>query len=98
MPEKEWKIYLDEETYLVVERHTMKGILISFKIVLIHKSICISRYDCTHGFPHKDVLGQKSGLLLKQSLTTLPLHEAFEKAMLDFKKNWRTEIEFYFSR
>ena len=70
MPEKEWIIDLGE-IRVYVWRETRAGGLLDFVVVLMKWSStaweCITRYDCTHGFAHRDVLGKKGGLLYKQT-------------------------------
>jgi len=66
MPLRNWRIDLGE-FQIVVRRQTEQGVLVDFLVALLawdgEEWVCITRYDCTHGFPHQDVLGVRGGLL-----------------------------------
>jgi hypothetical protein len=68
MPFKEGMIELGDAR-IYVWRFTEAGELVSFAVVLLALALidrewgCITRYDCAHGFAHRDVIGRASGLL-----------------------------------
>ena len=51
----------------------------------------VARYDCAHGFPHIDVL-KKSGAREKESLEGLSLENVVNRAVDDFKENWKVYL------
>ena len=70
MPQKQWIIELGDARILV-SRATARGNVESFAVILLVWTEagweCATRYDCAHGFAHRDVLGRRAGLLYKQS-------------------------------
>ena len=46
-----------------------------------------ARYDTCHGRPHLDVVNEKGELVLKRWMEERSIGEAFQQALLDFKKN-----------
>jgi hypothetical protein len=56
---------------------------------------CVTRYDCVHGFPHRDVIGKESGLLYKQTFRGLTLEQVFRYAIHDCQKNYERHIRFF---
>ena len=47
----------------------------------------VARYDTCHGWPHLDVVNGKGELVLKRWMEEGDIGEAFQQAILDFKKN-----------
>jgi hypothetical protein len=95
MPLKQWIVQLPDGFMLLVRRDTSSGHLIDFAVVLIFNDECVTRYDCAHGFPHRDVLGRKSGLIRKEFCSNMLLKEAFQDAIHDLSANYRAFYEFY---
>ena len=98
MPFKEWTIDLgDARVY--IWRSTDKGELMSFAVILLvclgDEWECVTRYDCVHGFPHRDVIGKESGLLYKQTFRGLTLEQVFRYAIHDCQKNYERHIRFF---
>jgi hypothetical protein len=95
---KEWTIELGEFR-IYIWRRTEAGVVVSFAVVLIawtgDEWECVTRYDCAHGFAHRDVLGKRAGLLYKQTFPGLDLEEIFHYAISDFQKNHEKHIRFY---
>ena len=54
-----------------------------------------TRYDCAHGFGHRDVIGRRAGLPYKQSFTGLTYEELFHHALCDFQENHAARIAYY---
>lgn len=100
MPLKEWIIELGGARILIW-RHTQSGVVISFAVVLIawidDEWECVTRYDCAHGFAHRDVLGKRGGLLYKRTFPGLTLEEIFHHAIRHCQKNCDQHIQFYFA-
>jgi hypothetical protein len=93
--EKEWRIPLDGPSYLAVHVVREYGRITGFAVVLIREGVCISRYDCAHEEPHRDVLGKKSALIRKEFCENMSKEEAFQHAISDFKKNCERYIAYY---
>jgi hypothetical protein len=95
MPLKEWIIHLPDGFDLLIRRDTSSGLLLDFAVVLVFSDECVTRYDCAHGFPHRDVLGKKSGLIRKDICSNVSMKEAFQHAIQDLSANYRAYYEFY---
>jgi len=50
-------------------------------------NIPAARYDTCHGWPHLDVVNGRGELVLKRWMEERDIGEAFQQALLDFKKN-----------
>ena len=100
MPLKYWIIEL-ERARILVSRTTRRGKVESFAVVLLAWTEvgweCATRYDCAHGFAHRDVIGRQGGLLYKQSFAGLTHAEIFRHALHDFQENHAAYIAFYLS-
>ena len=98
MPFKEWAIELGEFRILLW-RQTTEGVLVDFLVALLawngEQWACITRYDCAHGFPHRDLLGRRSGLLYKEEFPGLTLNEVFNHAVNDFKTSYEAHASFF---
>jgi hypothetical protein len=98
MPYKEWTIDLGEFR-IFVWRRTVKGRLVDFLVALLfwngEKWECISRYDCSHGFPHQDVVGIRGGLLYKEEFPGLDYEQIFYHAVRDCQKNYQEHARFF---
>jgi hypothetical protein len=98
MPLKSWRINLGE-FQIVVTRHTEKGVLVDFLVALLawtgSKWECITRYDCAHGFAHRDVIGERGGVLYKQPFPGLSYAQVFDYALLDFQKSYEAHLQFF---
>lgn len=67
MPEKDWIVWLDRARRVEVERRSRGGRVTGFRSVLpadidgeMH---CVTRYDTSHGFAHRDVLAFGEALI-----------------------------------
>ena len=98
MPLKKWRIDFGEFQILVT-RHTEKGVLVDFVLALLAwtgtKWECVTRYDCAHGFPHRDVNGARRGLLYKQTFPGLTYDQVFDHGILDLQKNYEDHLQFF---
>lgn len=92
MPEDNFEIWLDNETKILVIRHTDKGHYVAFAVVLVLLTetgwVQIGRFDTAHGTAHQDVLGRKAGLLQKIWLDHLSPRQAFQLAISTFEQNY----------
>ena len=75
------------------EKGKVKDIVVQYESFIEGKWIAILRYDCAHGFFHRDVLFQK-GEKEKQSISIVTLEDALNYAEQDIKDWW----EFYKER
>jgi hypothetical protein len=99
MKEISYEIFLDEEG---LERgririRTSKGqvvdVVVQYESFINHKWTPIVRYDCAHGFFHRDELYPK-GIKKKQVISITSLKDAVSYAEQDIKDRW----EFYKER
>jgi len=98
MPFKEWEIPL-ESARIYIWRETHAGVVISFAVVLLAwiggQWECVTRYDCAHSFPHRDVLGKRAGLLYKETFSAFTVEQVFHHAISDCQQNYQAHIAFY---
>ena len=87
----------DESEKLRIKIRTDKGkvidIVVQYESFIQNKWTAIVRYDCAHGFFHRDLLYPK-GEKEKQSITITSLEDALNYAEQDLKDRW----EFYKER
>ena len=91
MPEKEWTIE-NGETRIRVWRITRNGQVEDFAVVLMGwisgKWECVTRYDCAHGFAHRDVVGFRFGLRDKLPLLKFDnRNDEYEYAIRDIQEH-----------
>lgn len=98
MPFKEWTIELGDKR-IYIWRLTESGMVIAFAVVLIVWTgddwECVTRYDCAHGFAHRDVLGKDAGLLYKQTFPRLTFEQVFHHAIRDCQENHEKHLRFF---
>jgi len=79
----------EDEVYIEITKD--KNEITDFKVVYYTledgRTVEIVRYDCRHGFAHKDILCGKK--LQKEKMPDLPYKELFNLALHDIKNNWR---------
>jgi hypothetical protein len=99
MKEIAYEIFLDEKDLekLRIRIHTNKGqvldVVVQYESLINRKWTPIIRYDCAHGFFHRDELYSK-GLKEKQVISITSLKDAVSYAEQDIKDRW----EFYKER
>lgn len=100
MPPKDW-IIEREDARILVHRETKAGAVTAFAVVLLawrdgdwH---CATRYDCAHGFAHRDVLGFKCGLREKIPCASMTMKEAFAHALHDIQAHAPEYIRDFFA-
>ena len=89
MPEKEWMIE-NGETRIRIWRITHNGKVEDFAVVpmvwIYGKWECITRYDCVHGFAHRDVIGFRIGLRDKLPLLSFKSrNDEYDHAIRDIQ-------------
>ena len=92
MGERDYWTLLVPGVRLATDYMTRKGQMISFVIRLEKlredgEWTLAARYDTCHGWPHLDVVNGKGELVLKRWMEERDIGEAFQQALLDFKKN-----------
>jgi len=92
MGERDYWTLLVPGVRLATEYMTHKGQMVSFVIRLEKlredgEWRLEARYDTCHGWPHLDVVNGKGELVLKRWMEERDIGEAFQQALLDFKKN-----------
>lgn len=99
MKEISYQKFLDEDEYerLRIKIHSEKGklidIVIQYESFINNKWHPIVRYDCSHGFFHRDVM-KPNGEKEKQLISITSLKDALNYAEQDIKDRW----EFYKER
>ncbi len=101
MPERDFEIWIDGTTAVRIYQHTHRARLASFAVVLVvlleGKWVAVGRFDTAHGIPHRDVLGQKGGLLEKVWYDDLPPKDVFGLAIETFQNDHERIKNDYFS-
>ena len=81
----------DGENRLRIKINAEKGevieVVVQYESKIKDKWYPIVRYDCTHGFFHRDLLNQK-GEALKQPISIPNLKDALTYAEQDIKDRW----------
>ena len=99
MPSKDYKIWLDDRAYIVVELVMVKGRVVSFVVRLMRlegeQELNVARYDTAHGAPHRDVLGERAGLLSKTWYIDASLDSVLRQAVADFRRNYESYLRTY---
>jgi hypothetical protein len=92
---KKWVIYLADGFKIIVHRRLERGNITDFSIVLAYDEECITRYDTAHGAAHRDLLGQKQGLIEKRWCESLPINKVFTNAIEDLTQNYQAHLDFF---
>ncbi len=97
MPSKDYRIWLSDTTYIVVDLVMVRGRVVSFVVRLMVKigdhEYNVVRYDTAHGEPHRDILGLKQGVQRKDWFFDEPLDTVLQTAIADLKKNYEKYCE-----
>jgi hypothetical protein len=96
MPSKDYRIWLSDKAYIVVEFVMMRGQILSFVVLLMlledGKESNVARYDTAHGTPHLDRLGKRRGLLTKTWYINVRMDVVLRRAVDDFKSHYEHYI------
>jgi hypothetical protein len=96
MPEKDFIIWLDGQTYIKVDFVTSGGNVLSFTVRLMRieddGEFNVARYDIAHGVPHLDVNGRRKGQIRKVWHRGVPREKVLADAIADFKQNYEEYI------
>ena len=96
MPSKDYRIWINDTTYIVVDLVVIRGRLVSFVVRLMwiemNNTNNVVRYDTAHGTPHRDTLGKRRGLLRKDWYPSLALDIVLQRAIKDSKVNYENYI------
>jgi|ERR1035437_976352 hypothetical protein len=99
MKEISYKKFLDDSEHeqlrikIRTEKGKIKDMVVQYESYLFNKWTPIIRYDCSHGFFHRDVL-YPDGKKEKQTVPITTLNDALNYAEQDLKDRW----EFYKER
>lgn len=99
MPSKDYRIWINDTTYIVVDLIMVKGRVVSFVVRLMlvggERDVNVARYDTSHGAPHRDVLGKRRRLIRKEWFYSMSLGKVMQDAIADFKLNYENYIQGY---
>jgi hypothetical protein len=79
---------------IVIEKSKVKDVVIQYEAKIKDKWHTIVRYDCAHGFFHRDLLTVK-GDKIKQPIAISNLNDALTYAEQDLKDRWEWYKEQY---
>lgn len=103
LKKKEFTKYLDKEgkerlrVKISVEKGSIRDIVVQYETYWNGDWLAIIRYDCAHGFFHRDVLfyrGEKE----KQTIVIDNLQNALSYAEQDLKDRWEWYKKRYFKK
>lgn len=70
-------------------RGEVEGFVLQYETTIDHESVPVMRYDCAHGFAHRDTLDRQGRVVATDALSaTLSLKQALEVRGLDLLQNW----------
>lgn len=93
MKEKEFFIYLGARNkdrlrvHFKTERGKIVDLLLQYETFLVGKWTEIVRYDCAHGFFHRDIINP-NGSKEKKAIEIKNLNDAFTFARQDLEDKW----------
>ncbi|OFX54761.1 MAG: hypothetical protein A2046_00485 [Bacteroidetes bacterium GWA2_30_7] len=79
------------------DKGKVKDIVVQYESFIIGKWTAIVRYDCNHGFFHRDLL-QPNGDKEKQAISINNLEDALYYAEQDLKDRWEFYKEKYLKK
>ncbi len=98
MPSKDYRIWLSDSAYIVVDLTMFQGQVISFVVRLMAiqggREYNVARYDTAHGHPHKDVL-HPEGAGSKEEFLNYTNAEVLTFGQNDIRRNWKQDRERY---
>ncbi|MDP4239464.1 MAG: hypothetical protein Q8904_08355 [Bacteroidota bacterium] len=103
MKEIEFIVYLDNQQLnrlrvrLITENGELIDVLYQYESFINNNWVAIVRYDCTHGFFHRDVL-MPNGDKEKKSIEIDSLKNASKYAEQDLKDRWEWYKERYIKK
>ena len=100
MPSRDYRIWLSDSAYIVVDLMMLRGQIVSFvsRLMLLQSGgveANVARYDTAHGAPHLDVLGKRRGLLAKTWYLNVRMDAVLNRAIDDFKAHYESYIHNY---
>lgn len=91
MPSKSYTVWLDEDTFIVVDFRGFQGRITSFIVRLVHirggVDTDVARYDTAHGWPHLDLVSPTGRLRRKRWMEESSFDRALTRAINDFRQN-----------
>ena len=92
MPEKRYKIYLNDFLRIIVYIETDEGNILNFvvKLEYFYKNqwFEVERYDCYHGYVHKDILNANGKKVRTIKFPLVDNKAGLNIAIKDFKENY----------
>lgn len=94
---KDYRIWLSDRAYLVVDFVMYGGRVLSFVVRLMrvteHGEMLVARYDTAHEMPHRDMVSRFGEVIRKEWLEGVSMGEALTFAIKDSKSNHERYIE-----
>lgn len=76
-------------TRISIERGEVTDFTLQYETTIDGERVAVVRYDCAHGFPHRDILDRRGVVVSKQPLPGNPdLKTALALARHDLRENW----------
>ncbi len=74
---------------IVTERGRVLLFSVQYEASIGARLVAVARYDSSHGVAHRDLLDRDGHNVDKRWFPGLPLGQALDFAILDFKTDWR---------
>ena len=82
---------------ITIEKGSVSDIVVQYETLLTGKWVVLVRYDCAHGFFHRDVLNP-NGSKEKKAIGIKDLEDALLYAEQDLKDRWEFYKEKYLKK
>ncbi len=80
----------------VTDKGKVQDLVVQYESLFNNEWIAIVRYDCSHGYFHRDTM-KKDGIKRKKEIKVSNLNEALNYALVDIKINWESYKENYYN-
>ena len=103
MNKKEFFKYLDNSGYerirmkIIIDSGIVTDMVVQYETYFNNKWIAIVRYDCAHGYFHRDILSPNKEKE-KHTIVIKDLEDALLYAEQDIKDRWKLYKQKYFKR
>lgn len=99
MPVNNYKIYINRVTRIVIyflsDRRNILDFVVKIEYFFHDSWREVERYDCAHGYVHKDMLDRRGRKKRVIAFNHLDLKSGLNYAISDFKKNHESIIRRY---
>ena len=103
MPERDYELELGPKDWMRVRIVTERGKVVDFLVqyeTLIGESYrAVVRYDCSHGFAHRDLLNRRGDVIDKWAFPEdMDFKECLAHADQDLRTNWKRYKQWFIEK